>query len=42
MAIYNDELSSFITQTFAPEDNSLVHIRQQIEASWPRGEARES
>jgi len=32
MTIYNDALSSFITQTFAPEDNSLVHIREQIEA----------
>jgi predicted O-methyltransferase YrrM len=32
MTIYNDALSSFITQTFSPEDNSLVHIREQIEA----------
>lgn len=32
MTTYNDALSTFITRTFAPEDSTLAHIRQQIEA----------
>lgn len=31
MTTYGDDLSSFITQTFASEDGALAHIRQQIQ-----------
>jgi caffeoyl-CoA O-methyltransferase len=32
MTTYGDALSSFITQSFAPEDSVLARIRQQIQA----------